>query len=578
MILSASGWRDVFSIDGNEEGKGGEIDMLHKKFAVCAAKVFADYVRSLIGGESTIVVGMDTRPTGRSIADTVMRSLVNSGCTVLFAGVTAAPEIMAFASHAKNISAFIYISASHNPIGHNGIKFGLTDGGVLPGKEIQKLIDCFHKIFDDESLSSALLEGAEKVSQEIIDKIITDSARVKKLSLKHYYDFTNEIVFDKQTGITIKGNCSDKQIGVCADLNGSARTLSIDAQYFADQGIKFAAINDAPGMIAHKIVPEDDALLPCCRFLEEQHLKDKSFVLGYVPDCDGDRGNIVIWDEGKNASRALEAQEVFALAVLSELSFLLYCGKADNLAIAVNDPTSMRIDHICAAFGAEVYRAEVGEANVVSLGRQLRQEGKTVRILGEGSAGGNITHPSAVRDPIDTVMSIVKLLTLRSSENKKGLFEIWCEQSGQKRKYKNDFTLADIISTMPSFFTTGTYSEDAVLKISIKDHAEFKRAYQIIFVKEWEEKKDILKKSFGITDWEACAYNGTEERENIADFGIAGKGGLKIYFLCGDFYTAAIWMRGSATEPVFRIMADAADADLERILIKWQKDMVLKNR
>jgi phosphoglucomutase len=52
----------------------------------------------------------------------------------------------------------------------------------------------------------------------------------------------------------------------------------------------------------------------------------------------------------------------------------------------------------------------------------LREKGYIVRILGEGSAGGNITHPSAVRDPLNTVMALVKLLSVRTKAEKKGLF------------------------------------------------------------------------------------------------------------------------------------------------------------
>jgi hypothetical protein len=33
--------------------------------------------------------------------------------------------------------------------------------------------------------------------------------------------------------------------------------------------------------------------------------------MGYVPDCDGDRGNIVFWDEGLKKVRTLEAQASF---------------------------------------------------------------------------------------------------------------------------------------------------------------------------------------------------------------------------------------------------------------------------
>ena len=48
----------------------------------------------------------------------------------------AAPEIMAYArgvagAEREDAAGFVYVSASHNPRGHNGLKFGLGDGGVL---------------------------------------------------------------------------------------------------------------------------------------------------------------------------------------------------------------------------------------------------------------------------------------------------------------------------------------------------------------------------------------------------------------------------------------------------------------
>jgi phosphomannomutase len=55
------------------------------------------------------------------------------------------------------------------------------------------------------------------------------------------------------------------------------------------------------------------------------------------------------------------------------------------------------------------------------------------------------------------------------------------------------------------------------------------------------------------------------------------RGGLKIVFsdkIGQD--TDFIWMRGSGTEPVFRIMADAEGNDQERhdYLLAWQRDLV----
>jgi len=602
MILSASGWRGIFASDGGEESKSEKISESHKIICGAAAFVFAEFLK-IDDCKPVVLLGTDTRPTGNAIVEAMIPVLLSQGCDVKFAGVTAAPEIMAWAKSFINeqgksnraSTGFIYVSASHNPIGHNGLKFGLTDGGVLAAADANKLIDNFRNFLsNDENINS--LQGDRVYSLQGDD--------YKKEAYKAYYDFCNEIICgsrknDEFTVIDVIKNSLDKNpLGIVCDFNGSARTVSIDKEFFTSLGLKFECINGEPGQIAHRIVPEGESLEPCEKLLDEIHKRDSSFVIGYVPDCDGDRGNLVILDDKINKSntlskaRALEAQEVFALAVVAEICHLVWTGELTygqdgkplvKVAVAVNDPTSMRIDRIAECFGVSVFRAEVGEANVVSLARKLRKDGYLVRILGEGSAGGNITHPSAVRDPINTVLAIVKMLSVRfaanAEKNSGGFFKIWLELSGQTKKFRDDFTLADIIESLPAFVTTPAYDKNAVMRVKTEDHALLKERYQKIFLREWEEQKDFLKSSFNLYAWEAIAYNGTEEKRELKNFAEARRGGLKILFFDNERReTAFIWMRGSATEPVFRIMADVSGAnkEAEQWLLNWQRTMIMK--
>jgi len=610
MILSVSGWRGVFA-DG-EESRREKISKAHNIICACAALVFAEYLKR--GNDicaPIILFGTDTRPTGKAIADAMIPVLLAQGCEVRYAGITAAPEIMAWAKslntaeregnlplQTNNVSAgFIYISESHNPIGHNGIKFGLTDGGVLGAEDSCKLIAAFHSFLEKEDCIEKIEKLISAPDTDKVNKVFAGEKNAKVQAIKAYYDFCGDVVWGANLGLSAVGICAamkdglkKKPLGIVCDFNGSARTVSIDKDFFANLGIKFKCINDKPGQIAHRIVPEGESLIPCCKLLEEAHKSDSSFILGYVPDCDGDRGNLVIWDDTEKKARALEAQEVFALACTSEFSQLVWThefipkelscccnGNYAKVAVAVNDPTSMRIDRIAQAFGISVFRAEVGEANVVSLARNLREDGYLVRILGEGSAGGNITHPSAVRDPINTVLAVAKMLSIGTVNGMSGLFEIWLRLSNQMEKYREDFTLADIIASLPPFVTTPVYNKDAILQIKTKDHAALKDRYQKVFLREWEEQKEQLKQRF--CNWEAIAYNGTAEKRNLARFGEAGRGGLKILFFDGEGTERAfIWMRGSATEPVFRVMADAEgeDAGVERFLLDWQRKMIME--
>ena len=591
MLLSHSGWRGVFAASGGEEDRTGEISIAHTIIAAGAAVAFAEYLRGRGSSSPLVLVGCDTRPTGRAIAGTIIPALEASGCQVRYTGVVTSPEIMAWARSLGSAQpsgrvGFIYISASHNPIGHNGLKFGLADGAVLPAKEARKLTDNFRALVADP----VRLRGIKVVVHPALPETFADEAAAKQEARDAYFKFSEDVAWGGSAGPDIAGalkrDIAQRPLGVCCDFNGSARCVSIDRDFLAGLGIQFEAINAEPGKIVHRIVPEGESLDPCRAFLEEQHRRNPAFILGYVPDCDGDRGNLVIWDDAAQTARALEAQEVFSLVCIAELAQLVWTGATDGggtiqpkLAVAVNDPSSLRIERIAAAFGASVFRAEVGEANVVGLARQLREKGYTVRILGEASNGGNITHPSAVRDPLHTVLALAKFLSLRSENGKPGLFELWCRASGQPERYHADFSLADIIASLPPFVTTSVVDPEAAMKIASIDHTELKNRYQGIFQREWEERKSELKIRYGIHGWEAAAYNGTEERKGITSFGEAGKGGLKICFQnSGGTDIASIWMRGSATEPIFRIVADVEGSDrhIERDLIQWQRRMIME--
>ncbi|EMB23266.1 hypothetical protein [Treponema denticola] len=594
MILSASGWRKVFADSGKEEDESPDIKYEDSILVCHAALAFAEFLKTNFPKIKTIVIGRDSRPTGVAIKEVFIKTLISTSYDLKVVGCTAAPEIM---SYSRSIgAAFAYISASHNPIGHNGLKFGLDSGGVLDGDQAKTLINMFKERLKADDAEDTALKFLHDYNLKKMQDIKKQTVYAKKEALDAYYNYSKAVItnsadpkiqknfFDKLKKAVTAAKKEGHPISIVADFNGSARAASIDRQFFTDNEIALIGINEVPGNIVHGILPEGANLDFCAKKMEHLHLDpdasplDKNCFLGYMPDCDGDRGNIIYWNEELNKAVPLEAQEVFALSVIAETAYSFYCKRGNKKpAIVVNGPTSLRIEEAAACFGAEVFRAEVGEANVVNLAAELREKNYSVRILGEGSNGGNITHPAKVRDPINTIFAILKLLLIKTEFMKKGLFHIWCEKSKQMDKYKPDFTLTDILKTLPQYTTTPTGEKRAILKIRTEDHALLKGRYQKIFEEEWAKKKDELKSRFGIVRFRSFSNNGTRQTEDLKDFSVSGKGGLKIQFYNSkDEPLGFIWMRGSGTEPIFRIMADIKGLSLEdeKYLVEWQGEMV----
>ncbi|MBR5401769.1 MAG: phosphoglucomutase [Treponema sp.] len=581
MILSASGWRKVFAVSGDEQDHNPQISEEDWALSAACASVFFDYLSQKTGQECPVIaLGRDTRPTGTAIVSAMKHILVKKGAVVQNTGYCSAPEIMAYA---KKLDGFIYVSASHNPIGHNGIKFGINDGGVLNATENAKLVEALLAITDDDAKMQALVKDAQSCSSSALHEIELNEKSSKHNALRAYEDFICQTVTDSENKEHQKdffemldAQIRSKGFGVVCDFNGSSRAYCIDKEFFTTHGIDFYSLNEET--IAHEIIPEAENLVYVAEGMEDLHRHNKNCnaFLGYMPDCDGDRGNIVYWDQKEGKPVILKAQEVFSLSVLAELTYSIWKNGSDpsfKPAVCVNCPTSMRIDEICRVLGAQVFRAEVGEANVVNLAREKREEGWNVRILGEGSNGGTITHPASVRDPLNTVFAIIKLLMMRED----GLYEIWCKKAGIE--YKADFTLTDVLESLPVYTTTGVSEPRAILKVKNTNHAALKAAFQKVFESEWEKKKADLKKQYGIASYEAVITNGTKETRDVSDYSLSGKGGLKIIFKDdAGSPVAFIWMRGSGTEPVFRIMCDVKgdNAEEEKALLEWETELIKK--
>ncbi len=90
----------------------------------------------------TIMVGCDTRISGDMLANALMAGVCSVGANAVYVGVVPTPAV-AYLTRKYKVDAGVVISASHNPVEFNGIKFFDGDGYKLPDSledEIEALI------------------------------------------------------------------------------------------------------------------------------------------------------------------------------------------------------------------------------------------------------------------------------------------------------------------------------------------------------------------------------------------------------------------------------------------------------
>lgn len=212
-----------------------------------------------------VLVGRDTRISGRMLEYALISGLLSVGAEVLRLGVISTPGV-AYLTQQQDAAAGIMISASHNPAEDNGIKFFGADGFKLSDEQEAEIEELVNAEGDDLPRPSA--EG------------LGSSEEYKESVLKY-------IQYLKQT---VTGDLSG--LSVVLDAAHGA-TSPIVNRLFADLETDFYVIGDSPdGLNINEGVGSTHPELLAETVLE------KEADLGLAFDGDGDR--IIAVDEKGN--------------------------------------------------------------------------------------------------------------------------------------------------------------------------------------------------------------------------------------------------------------------------------------
>ena len=167
------------------------------------------------GGRPTAVVGRDPRASGEFLEAAVVAGLASAGVDVLLAGVLPTPAI-AYLTERHGASLGVMLSASHNAMPDNGIKFFDAHGFKLPDAIEDAIETRLHEPWD-----RPLGGGVGRV-------------RTLPSAGQDYLEHVLDVVRTPLTGLSVVVDCA----------NGAASTVSAEAMRRA--GAHVVAIHASP--------------------------------------------------------------------------------------------------------------------------------------------------------------------------------------------------------------------------------------------------------------------------------------------------------------------------------------------
>ncbi len=350
LIISISGVRGIVG------------ETLGAAEAVVWGQAYGAFLRESGGEPPVVCIGRDSRPSGSMLAAGLAAGLMATGCDVIHLGIVTTPGAALMTRFLK-ADGGVVLTASHNPIEWNGIKFLRHDGIAYPAEEARLIHRNYHeKHFHLEKATGVGKSREDTRTHAVHVDTVLQYCDVKLVSSRRF-----KVVLDS--------------------INGAG--CFVTANLLSRLGCNVVHINDQPtGLFAHTPEPTAENLADLGAVVKK-HKAD----IGFAQDPDADR--LAVIDEtgryiGEEYTLALAAKYIF--------------GKKTGNA-AANLSTSRMIDDIAGAAGGEVIRTPVGEAHVAN----AMMEHHCI-IGGEGNGGVIDLRVVPVRNSLVGISLILQLM------------------------------------------------------------------------------------------------------------------------------------------------------------------------
>jgi phosphomannomutase len=292
------------------------------------------------GASKRVVVGRDSRVSGPMFHRVVLSALQSVGCDVIDIGLTTTPTCQ-LAVEDHHAAGGLMISASHNPIEWNALKFIGPSGLFLEsaeGTEMRSLVE----------------RGIRRATWDALGRIELDDRAVQR-----HLDRVMAIPFLDVDGIR------RRRFHVALDCVRGAGAVIMPA-LLERLGCTVTAINlESDGRFPRPPEPIAENLGEL-----EALVRTSGAAIGFAVDPDVDRLALV-----SNAGRAIGEDFTLALAARVVL-------RHQRGPVVTNLSTSRIVEDVAAAAGVPTIRAPVGEVNVA-----VRMRDERAPVGGEGNGG-----------------------------------------------------------------------------------------------------------------------------------------------------------------------------------------------
>jgi phosphomannomutase len=336
-------------------------DSLTPQLVTSFAGAFGTYC-----GAGPILVGTDSRPSREMVKQAVIAGLLSAGCTPVDVGIVPVPALQ---HHVRAAKAFggICVTASHNPIQWNALKFFGPDGIILRPNQAAELVDLYHQGEYTRVPASEIREvrtGDETIRLHHAAVLATvDVAAIRARNFRVAVD--------------------------CCNGAGSVATPAF-LRALGCEVIELYTNPDEPFPRDPEPIPEN--LGELCKVVREGKAD-----LGFAQDADADR--LAIVDEHGTPL----GEECTLPLVIRHL--LKHNPDARAKPVIVNISTSRMVDDVAAEFGSRMIYTRVGEVNVVEA---MLAQGAL--IGGEGNGGVIAPHINPCRDSFVGIALVLEAL------------------------------------------------------------------------------------------------------------------------------------------------------------------------